>query len=109
MAVSLRTVCGCIGLTGNISIMSDFFGYRRFVKPTTDSLLTQVKILSEGAHINMNIIIVGSNMYMDPDLAEIEYAIRKMRSIYAQVNIGIGRIEYNYPITTQEAPGRKYK
>ena len=41
MALSLREVCDCIGLSGQISVVRDFFGYRRRIR-VTDSLLTQL-------------------------------------------------------------------
>ena len=50
--------------------------------------------------------MVGSNYWRDADRIELEGAIRKMREIFAQVNIGIGRIEY-YPLTSDQAWGRE--
>ena len=83
--------------------MGNFFGYMRFTTGT-DSLPKQVKLLSQGNHIHLNIIRVGIDQYVNSDFIEIEAGIWKMHSVYAQVGIAVGRIEYYY-ITTQDAPG----
>jgi Metallo-peptidase family M12B Reprolysin-like len=106
MVASLRNIADrCLGLQCNFSVVRDFFGYRRRVK-ATDSLLTQVKLLSSGKRIGVNVIYVGEDKWFKPDFIEVEGALRRMRAIYAQVNIAIARIRY-YGITTAMAPGRE--
>lgn len=104
--VSIKEIARrCVGLDGAFSLLTDFYGYRGLTGGN-DSLLRQVRLLSQGTHINLNIIMVGVDQYVNNDFIEIEAGIRRMRNIYDQVGIAIGRIEY-YDITTQMAPGRE--
>jgi hypothetical protein len=113
MIVELKKICHCIGLSGEISIRKDFFGYWGVAKGVTDSLVTQVKRLTAGRYVNINIIMVGvdkwptspqfPHVYEGPGMIEIEGALRKMREIFAQVKLGVGRIEY-YAIPSSDAP-----
>jgi Metallo-peptidase family M12B Reprolysin-like len=107
MVASLRDIADrCLGLKDGFSVVRDFFGYQRLAKGT-DSLLTQVKLLSSGKHIGVNVIYVGSDLWLNEDFIEVDAALRKMRAIYAQVNIAIAHIGY-YTITTAMAPGREH-
>ena len=86
---SLKKAANCIGLTGNISIVQDFFGYRTGT-PATLSLQAQLRLL-QGKHIHLNLIRTA-----DFDVSqqkEIDFGLQFMRNIYATVNMGIGRIQ----------------
>jgi hypothetical protein len=56
--VSIRQIASCIGLSGNLSIIGDFFGYTRVPSGAPLSLLTQVRRLQQ-RHIHLNLIRVG--------------------------------------------------
>jgi hypothetical protein len=102
MADSLRGSASCIGVSGEFSVLSDFFGFLRGA-PGEVSILTQMKRL-KGRHVHMNFIRVGSDQFTDSDLEEIDSALQFTRDTYAQVNLGVGRIEH-YVISTAEADG----
>jgi Matrixin. len=86
---SLRKTAQCIGLSGQISIIRDFFGYITGA-PKTLSVLTQVRLL-QGKHIHLNLIRTAS--FDVSQLEEIDFGIQLMRDIYATVNVGVGRIQ----------------
>jgi hypothetical protein len=86
---SLRATAQCIGLSGQISIRTDFYGYRTKV-PLSLSLLAQVRLL-QGKHIHLNLIQTAS--FDDSQQEEIDYGLQVMRNIYATVNMGVGRIQ----------------
>ena len=88
--VSIKEIARrCVGLDGGFSLLTDFYGYRGLTGGN-DSLLRQVRLLSQGTHINLNIIRVGVDQYVNNDFIEIEAGIRRMRNIYDQVGIAIG-------------------
>jgi hypothetical protein len=99
---SLRSIAACIGVTGNFSVARNFFGFLRGV-PSDVSILTQVRRL-QGRHVHMNFIRVGSDQFTNADLAEMDSALQFTRDNYAQINLGVGRIEH-YFITTADAGG----
>ncbi len=99
---TLRDVAGCIGVTGSFRVGRDFFGFLRGV-PSRVSLRTQIRLL-QGRHVHMNFIRVGSESYGDAEMREIDSALQFTRDTYAQVNLGVGRIEH-YVIPTAEAGG----
>lgn len=103
---SLKAMASCINLANpnNFHVVRDFFGYLRGA-PQQLSLLTQVRRLQD-KHIHLNCIRVGSDQFTNSDLAEIDSAVQFTRNNYAQVNIGIGRVEH-YFITTAQAGGRE--
>ena len=86
---SLKKAANCIGLTGNISIVQDFFGYRTGI-PVPLSLRTQLRLL-QGKHIHLNLIRTAS--FDVSQQKEIDFGLQLMRNIYATVNMGIGRIQ----------------
>jgi hypothetical protein len=102
MADSLRSIATCIGVTGTVSIARDFFGFLRG-PPADVSVLTQVQRL-QGRHVHMNFIRVGSDQFTNNDLAEMDSALQFTRDNYAQVNLGVGRIQH-FVISTAEANG----
>jgi hypothetical protein len=103
---SLRQVAGCLGLSGNISIVHDFFGHRQAPDFNSLSVLKQIKLL-QGPHIHLNLILVGTDengLFSHKKEVEISTSIEQMRLIYAQVNLGVGRIQ-QYGIPIDEAKG----
>lgn len=100
---SLRQIATCIGIKrDSFGVVRDFFGFLDGV-PAEVSLLTQIRRV-QGRHVHMNLIRVGSDQFSQADLAEIDSALQFTRDSYAQVNLGIGRIEH-YVISTSEAGG----
>ncbi len=86
---SLRKTAQCIGLSGEISILKDFYGYWTKV-PLPLSLLAQVRLL-QGKHIHLNLIRTAS--FDISKQKEIDFGLQTMRNIYATVNVGVGRIQ----------------
>ena len=99
---SLKAIAACIGVTGDFSVSQNFFGFLRGA-PGDVSVLTQIRRL-QGRHVHMNFIRVGSDQFTNNDLAEMDSALQFTRDTYAQVNLGVGRIEH-YVISTGEADG----
>ena len=102
MADSLSQIAGCIGITGQFSVSRDFFGFMRGA-PSDVSVATQIARL-KGRHVHMNFIRVGSDQFTLNDLAEMDSALQFTRDTYAQVNLGVGRIQH-FVITTSDANG----
>jgi hypothetical protein len=99
---SLKSIAACIGVTGDFSVARDFFGFL-LGAPREVSVLSQIQRL-KGRHVHMNFIRVGSDQFTNADLAEMDSALQFTRDTYAQVNLGVGRIEH-YVISTAEAGG----
>jgi hypothetical protein len=97
---SLRAIAGCIGVPTPFSVSRDFFGFLRGA-PSGVSVATQIARL-KGRHVHMNFIQVGSDQFTADDEAEMDAALQFMRDNYAQVSLGVGRIEH-YVIRTTEA------
>ena len=55
------------------------------------SLKRQVDRL-QGPHFHLNVFKIGSDLFSNSDKQEINYSIFKLRNIYHQVGIGVGRI-----------------
>jgi hypothetical protein len=90
---SLKAVSSCIGLSGTLSIVRDFFGYATGA-PQPLSLLQQVRRL-RGKHIHVNLIRVGVENFGLNHEQELDLAVFRLREIYAQENarIGVGRVK----------------
>jgi len=99
---SLSTIASCIGVTGTFSVSRDFFGFIRGA-PSDVSVLTQVRRL-QGRHVHMNFIRVGSDQFTNTDLAEMDSALQFTRDNWAQVSLGVGRIQH-FVISTAQADG----
>src|SRR5262249_9228582 len=110
MAASLRGFANCIGITGPFSVLGDFYGFRQRRLPTDPTGVRVVvsvreQILSlRGRHFNLNVIKVGSDQFTTADHNEIDYAIFKVRNIYRQVRVGVGRI-LHWIVSTADANG----
>lgn len=95
---SLRASASCIGVTGSFSVARDYLGFARGVLPadpagvtTTVSLKKQIDLLKDD-HFHVNVIKVGSDLFSDSDHEEVDYGIYKLRNIYDNVSIGVGRV-----------------
>lgn len=100
MVDSLRSIAACIGVTGDFSVSRDFFGFLRGA-PSEVSVETQIGRL-KGRHVHMNFIQVGSDQFTGADASEMDSALQFTRDNYAQVNLGIGRVEH-FTINTAQA------
>ena len=96
--VSLRNIAACIGVSGNFSVLRDFYGFflgRVPEDPTgveiTLSLLEQINRLHQ-PHFHLDVTAVGSDNFSDAMNNSVDYSIFKIRNIYAQVGIGVGRV-----------------
>jgi hypothetical protein len=99
---SLRDTAACIGITGDFSVVGDFFGY--LAPPQDLSVLTQINRL-QGRYVDMNLIRVGIESFTSGDETEIDGAVQFTRDTYAQVSLGVGRV-LRFFITTADANGR---
>ncbi len=99
---SVRAIASCIGVTGTFSLAGGFLGFLRGA-PSDVSVLTQVQRL-QGRHVHMNFIRVGSDQFTTNDLAEMDAALQFTRDTYAQVSLGVGRVQH-WVISTAEADG----
>lgn len=105
---SLLETAACIGVTGNFSVLRDFYGFFRGALPpdptNAEVSVSLARELNEiaGEHFNVNFIAVGDDQFDDNDNIEVDYSIYRLRNIYAANGIGVGRIEH-YGISTAEA------
>lgn len=96
---SIRALFSCIGVTrSNVSVLGDLFGFSLLTlppDPTTAtvevSLKRQVDRL-EGPHFHLNVIRIGSDLFATSDYQEIDYSIFKLRNIYHEAGMGVGRV-----------------
>jgi hypothetical protein len=101
---SLREKAACIGITGDFSLVGDFFGY--LAPPQDLSVLTQIDRL-QGRHVHINLIRVGIEAFTPDDEASLDFAVQQMRDMYAQVSLGVGRV-LRFSVTTADANGRDH-
>ena len=97
---SIRALANCIGVTGPFSVLRDFLGFARGQLPAdptgavvTVSLKRQAQRL-RGRHFHLNVIAIGSDQFSDGDYISLDYSIFKLRNIYDQVSLGVGRIQH---------------
>jgi hypothetical protein len=98
MVASFRKICSnCMGLSGNISIVKDFYGYSsvpapfpvpssRYIVPGTLSLLQQVKLLKQAPLVRLHIKIAVS---VDPSVPTIDQMVNAIRLVYGNYGIGV--------------------
>jgi hypothetical protein len=99
-----------------VSILADLFGFIRRRVPTdpVPTVTAQVSLLSlvQGVkkdHVHLNVIQVGFDALaavggVDTALAKVDYAIYRIRTIYAQAGLGVGRIQH-WTIPAADAEG----
>jgi len=123
---SLRSIANCIGISGNFSVVRNFFGYASGVyghislatelngtsanvvkiDPTAPgqlSLLGQIKLL-QGPHVHFDVIRVGIEDITTTDEQEIDIAVQMTRELYARIGLGVGRV-LRWFMTKAEADG----
>lgn len=116
--LSVRRIAqDCLGVSGDISINSDVYGYPYrdtdgslfgtltgddtfpgSGEPTTRSLRRHLETIS-GTSTNLVVILVGhepdfSGAIDRDDVTSIQYAIQVMRDLYAQVDFGVRRLRW---------------
>lgn len=101
---SLRDTAACIGVTGDFSVVGDFYGY--LAKPDDLSVLTQVGLL-QGRHVHLNLIRVGIESFTPEDEAELDAAVHLTRSYYEQVSLGVGSV-LRFSVSTADANGHEH-
>jgi hypothetical protein len=107
---SIRQVAGCIGITGNFSIMRDFFGFfRGQIPPDPTGVAVEVSLEEQterlkGKIYHLNVVAIGVDNFTDNEDIEIDYSIFKIRNIYARVGVGIGRVGH-YGVAAANASG----
>lgn len=111
---SLRSLAACIGVTGEFSVVRDFFGHASpppwrpvspdNIPPSSLSLLTQIRRLQQ-PYFNINVVRVGTNSdgifaaegvdNIDAAVHEknVDSAVAMAREIYGAIGVGIGRVE----------------
>lgn len=100
---SLKQIAQCLGVSGQVSLVHDFFGFRHEV-PKDVSVLTQIRRL-QGRHVDVNLISVGD--FTTTDHREVDSALQDMRDYYGAVGLGVGRAR-RYYISAAEANGRDH-
>ena len=101
MAESLKAVAAsCLGINGRFSIRRDLFGYPFGTMNWTLSALRHVNNI-RGEAINLSVILVAhendfSGQFSLANCQRIQAAIDRMRELYAQVNLGVRRIYWQY-------------
>ncbi|MBA4159860.1 MAG: hypothetical protein H0X65_20685 [Gemmatimonadetes bacterium] len=107
---SIRQLAGCIGITGNFSIMHNFFGFfRGRVPPDPTGATVEVSLEQQAERLkdriyHLNVIAIGVESFTDSEDIEIDYSIFKIRNVYAGVGVGIGRVEH-YGVASADAGG----
>jgi hypothetical protein len=101
MSVSLRSLAAsCLGVTGDFSVRSGIFGYPYGTMTRDLRLLSHVRNI-RGQAINLSVILVAhepdfSGQWTRAECQRIQDAIDRMREIYAQVQLGVRRIYWQY-------------
>lgn len=113
---SFRQHAACVGASGNFSVMRDVLGFSRGRLPphpdgggnvASVSMRTQIQAIA-GRHVHLNVIRVGFDALSAGDQAtafeRIDWALLRIREIYAPVNLGVGRVLHWF-ITQADADG----
>ena len=114
---SIKEILTCIGVdtSQDTSVLADLFGFARGQVPTDPDpgVAAEVSVLQQlrdvqGQHIHLNVIRVGFDLIAAADADEaaekLDYAIYRIRNIYQQVDLGVGRVEH-FEITSADANG----
>lgn len=102
MALSLRNAAAKIGLSGNFSVVHDFFGC--LTESSSLSVMTQTDRITSFRRVDMNMIRVGAEQFTFADFQEIDAAVQNTRTMYAQVSLAVGRV-LHWQISNAEANG----
>ncbi|MGE3510915.1 MAG: hypothetical protein AB7N65_18755 [Vicinamibacterales bacterium] len=102
--MSLRALAQCIGAVtsqGEFSVARQFFGHEWRPRPMSEQGLTRAGLqislraqtaLLRGPHVHLNLIRVGFEFFETEDLRHLDRALATVRSVFAAVGIGIGRV-----------------
>lgn len=112
---NVKSMLSCIGVStsGEVTVLRNLFGFIRGRVPTDPdtSVTAQVSLLQQaqrlqGDHLHLNVIQVGFDLVADLDDAweKLDYATYRVRNIYRQVGLGVGRVEH-YEIPSADAGG----
>jgi hypothetical protein len=112
---SIRQLGACLGLPERFSIVRHFFGYAtpppwptsQTNVPKSISLLTQAKLVRQ-PHFNLHLIRVGTNDQGDYPQAnedEVDAAVQLARRVFAEINVGIGRVKRWWYVALSEGTG----
>lgn len=91
---SIREIAGCLGFSGNFSVLRALYGYPNGSKFPKVSLLNQINVLKNGPHIVLHIKMVNPS-WPDPSTKSplsgnsIIECIEGMRVVYSTVGIGV--------------------
>lgn len=109
-AISMRDVAGRQGISGDMSLLFDVFGFQRSQVPPdpvdpkpTVSWREHCRRLNL-PHIEINVVMLGSENFTDADIQQLDYAVYKMRNIYSAAGVGVGRA-IAYFVTLADADG----
>ena len=117
MATGVKSILDCIGVGsgGEKSLLFDLFGFiRGRVPPDPTGVRSEVSLKRlindlQTKHIHLNVIRVGMDTLsagdQDEALQNLDYAVYRIRDIYQQVSLGVGRVQH-YFIDADEANGR---
>ena len=115
---SVKAILDCIGAdtSRSVSVLGHLFGFARMRVPTDPdaSVTAHVSVRElirdvQGQHIHINVIRVGFDAIAADDLDEahekLDYAVYRIRNIYRQVNLGVGRVEH-FELPSSAADGK---
>lgn len=113
----LKSIMNCLDIDTdrNVSVLGDFFGFIRRRVPTDPSTAATASVSVkrqiqrvQQRHVHLNVIRVGfdtlSSTTQDRRHERIDYAIYRTQNIYANVNLGVGRI-LHWTILAADADG----
>ena len=114
MSHSFRNHAGCVGASGNFSVMRDVLGMARGGLPTDDagnattvSMRAQIDAI-KGRHVHLNMIRVGFELLTAAARADairrIDFAVLRCREIFRQRSLGVGRVKH-YQLTSAATGG----
>lgn len=103
--LSVRNLAECLGINGDFQVVRDFFGHQTGA-PEQLSLFRQLHLVRQ-YHVDINVILVGSESFGWREQQEIDGAIAYMRRVYGSVNYGVGRVRW-FDITHDQANGHDH-
>lgn len=101
MTASLRSVAAsCLGVSGDFSVRRDVYGYIWGPMQRDLSLLSHLNLI-RGDAINLSLILVAhepdfSGMFTRANTQRMQAAVDRTRELYAQVNLGVRRLYWQY-------------
>jgi Metallo-peptidase family M12B Reprolysin-like len=99
---TLRMLAHCLDRSGTVSIVHDVLCYHTGLpEHTNTSLLDHIRAL-RGKHIHLDVIFVGVEQFNIVAKRKVDSAVFKLRETYAQVDLGVARVEY-FQMTESEA------